>query len=72
MDSETAKLKERDEKYTEQVQEWKGSLGPRKKVRYHHDEKLHHADCPYITYIHCTLGCIHTYDHINLLTFSRF
>jgi phosphoribosyl 1,2-cyclic phosphodiesterase len=48
MDSETAKLKERDEKYTEQVQEWRGSLGPRKKVRYHHDEKLHHADCPYI------------------------
>ena len=32
MDSETAKLKERDEKYNEQVAEWKKSLGPRKKV----------------------------------------
>ena len=32
MDSETAKLKERDEKYNEQVIEWKKSLGPRKKV----------------------------------------
>ena len=34
MDSETAKLKERDEKYAEQVQEWRGSLGPRKKVKH--------------------------------------
>ena len=32
MDSETAKLKERDEKYNEQVIEWKKCLGPRKKV----------------------------------------
>lgn len=32
MDSETAKLKERDEKYNEQVMEWRRSLGPRKKV----------------------------------------
>lgn len=33
MASETAKLKERDEKYDEQVLDWKKSLGPRKKVK---------------------------------------
>lgn len=32
MASETAKLKERDEKYDEQVLDWRKSLGPRKKV----------------------------------------
>ncbi len=41
MDSETAKLKERDEKYNEQVLEWRRSLGPRKKVRLRfHNETL--------------------------------
>ena len=33
MESETSKLKERDEKYTEHVADWKDQLGPRKKVR---------------------------------------
>ena len=34
MESETTKLKERDEKHQAQVAAWKAELGPRKKVRY--------------------------------------
>ena len=33
MESETTKLKERDEKHATQVVAWKAELGPRKKVR---------------------------------------
>ena len=33
MESETTKLKERDEKHAAQVVAWKAELGPRKKVR---------------------------------------
>ena len=32
MESETAKLKERDEKHQSQLNAWKADLGPRKKV----------------------------------------
>lgn len=33
MESETMKLKERDEKHQTQLETWKAELGPRKKVR---------------------------------------
>ena len=34
MESETTKLKERDEKHQTQVEAWKANLVPRKKVRH--------------------------------------
>lgn len=34
MESETTKLKERDEKHQTQLESWKAELGPRKKVRH--------------------------------------
>jgi len=34
MESETTKLKERDEKHQTQLEAWKAELAPRKKVRH--------------------------------------
>ena len=38
MESETMKLKERDEKHQSQLAAWKAELGPRKKVRLNTEE----------------------------------